>query len=638
MALDAGMVRALAYEMDLLLTDAKIEKIHQPEKDELLFFVRLTNQSEAVAKAVSGEAPDSDSYLPSIPGGLNRKLLISLSANHPRICLTDQTRENPAKPPMLCMQLRKYLTGAKIKSVRQLNFERAMEMEVEAYDAFGFPQKMYLIMEVMGKYSNLIFCDENRKILGAVKYIELSPAQKRPLLPGLTYELPPAQDKYDPMTADRGIFAKALADFCADDDNSAGIEAPAEKFICRGFLGISPLIAREIAHHAGGAADATIAECGEERLWESFSAVFSNLKEGKIAPYLIRESRPGVTEEEGKAIEYTFCPITQYGNAAVCRKMPSFSAMIELFYGERDQRERMKQRSSDILKLLGNAEARLLKKLSLQRSEIGKCADKDKFKLYGDVIRDSIYLLQRGMKQATLVNYYAEEPEELVVQLDEKLTPAQNSQRYYKKYNKAKVAEVELTKQIALGESELAYIYSVFEALTKAESEADLQEIRQELYESGYASKMKNFTAKKNVNSKPMVFETSGGFTLLCGKNNLQNDRLTTKVADREDYWFHAKNTPGSHVILVTDGREPADEDLTEAATLAAYYSKANGAAGEQDDSLTQGGKVAVDYTKIHQVRKPGGARPGFVTYKTNRTAYVFPDPKVVERLKKGNA
>ncbi len=640
MAFDAGMVHALAYELDLLLAGAKIEKIHQPEKDEILLFLRLSNQSETVAKAVSGEGPDTADergtlpiYAPAIPGGYNQKLLISLSPNHPRICFTDQSRENPAKPPMLCMQLRKYLTGAKIKGVRQLGFERAMEMEIEAYDAFGFAETKFLIMEVMGKYSNLIFCDDQRKILGAVKYIEMSPAQKRPLLPGLTYELPPAQDKLDPMATDADQFSAAFSSFAEASDNPAGVEAPAEKFICRSFMGISSLIAREIASRAAGHVDATMAECGEKRLFEAFCAVYRSLSEHRVAPYLVRENTPGVTAEEGRAIEYAFVPITQYGGAAVCLRRPSFSALIDGFFAERDRREHLRQRSSDILRLLTNAETRLTKKLALQRAELAKCADKEQYKRCADAIRDSIYLLKRGMKEATLTDYYAEEPTEIRVILDEKLTPAQNSQRYYKKYNKAKVAEVELSKQIALGEGELAYIYTVFDALTKAETEADLQEIRLELYQSGYASKMKQFAAQKAPTTKPMTFCTSGGFTLLCGKNNLQNDRLTTKVADREDYWFHAKNIPGSHVILVTDGREPGDEDLTEAAVLAAYYSKANEAnAGDG------GAKVAVDYTKIAQIKKPGGARPGFVTYKSNRTAYVTPDAKVVDRLKKGNA
>jgi len=644
MAFDAGMVKALAYELNLLLAGAKIEKINQPEKDEILLSLHLERSEYVGAEEIYADisAAESEVYKPHI-SGQNQKLLISAGANNPRICLTDKAKENPQKPPMFCMQLRKYLTGAKIISVSQLEFERAMQIEIEAYDSFGFPEKMYLIMEIMGKYSNIIFCGEDKKIRNAIKIIELAPNQKRPLLPGLEYELPPKQNKLCPIETTPEEFISCY-DSVSDLDNTTGYtpEMSAEKFICGKYMGISSLIAREIVCRAAGFAAATLEECDKYKLCKAFFEVFDALKEYRIAPYLIREmsknDETGTITDTGSKnaneIEYTFVPIKQYGKTAESVKRATFSELIDNFFFERDRREHIKQRSSDILKMLTNAETRLRKKIALQREELIKCKDKDKYKLYGDVIKDSIYMLERGMKRAKLMNYYADEPVEIEVELDEKLTPTQNSQRYYKRYNKAKVAEIELTKQIDLAERELDYIYTVFDSLTKAESENDLTEIRFELYESGYASKMKNqlVNMQKKSQSKPLEFVTDGGFKVLCGKNNMQNDRLTTKTADRDDYWFHAKNTPGSHVILICDGAEPSDEDLTQAAQIAAYYSKAAGEQNSENSGAAM--NVAVDYTPVGQVKKPNGSKPGFVIYRTNRTAYVTPDAALVERLK----
>lgn len=635
MAFDAGMVKALAYELDLLLRGAKIEKINQPEKDEVVFSLHL-ERSEPT------ESSENGVYRP-FSLSQNRKLLISAGANNPRICLTDRIKENPQKPPMFCMQLRKYLIGARIISVNQLEFERAMRIELEAYDSFGFSEKKYLILEIMGKYSNIIFCDADMRILNAIKIIELAPNQKRPILPGLTYELPPKQNKLSPIDTDAAEFEQVLERAMRGEADGFTPEMPAEKFICAAYMGISSLVAREIVSRAAFDVSAVLSECDPKRLRTAFFEVFDALREYRIAPYMIVEKPKGedgrssadAGSKLGTPIEYSFIPIKQYGGAAESVRRDTISELIDEFFFERDRREHLKQRSSDILKLLTNAETRLHKKIALQQDELAKCADREKYRLYGDVIKDSIYLLERGMKRARLMNYYADEPEEIEVELDEKLTPAQNSQRYYKRYSKAKTAQLELTKQIELANRELDYIDTVFDALTKAETETELSEIRLELAQSGYASKLKNQNAadKKAPHTKPLEFATDGGFRVLCGKNNTQNDRLTTKLAERDDYWFHAKNSPGSHVILFCEGGEPSDEDLTQAAQIAAYYSKAAGESGSSSSAMN----IAVDYTRAGQVKKPNGSKPGFVIYRTNRTAYVTPDAAVIERLR-GNA
>ena len=305
------------------------------------------------------------------------------------------------------------------------------------------------------------------------------------------------------------------------------------------------------------------------------------------------------------------------------KRVDSFGVLLDEYFGRRDHVERIRQRTADIFRLLTNAETRLTKKLALQKQDLADCAKKEEFKLWGDLITGNIWRLERGMEEAVVENYYEDDCPEIRIPMDKRLSPQQNAQRYYKRYNKSKTAEVELAKQIKIAESELAYIYTVFDSLTRAETENDILEIRDELYRSGYASRMKNYAAKKLAAPKLMEFKTSGGYRVLVGKNNHQNDHLTTKVASKWDYWFHVKNQPGSHCVLFTDGEEPSERDFTEAATIAAYYSK-----------VSEGVNVPVDYTLVKNIRKPGGAKPGFVTYSTNYTAYVTPDEKLVLALK----
>ncbi len=580
MAFDAGMVSAIVHELNNRIIGARVEKVTQPERDELVLLLHH--------------------------GRENLRLSLSSGTNNPHFNLTSVVKENPAVPPMFCMLLRKHLTGSRVAGITQLGFERAVEFAFDSYDELGFETKKYLVTETMGKYSNIILLNGEKKVVSALKIIDLATSSVRQILPGFPYELPPAQKKLSPLEVSKDEFDSLVTAFG---------DIPADKFILSNFYGFAPLVTREIACLAGGESDAPVYSLGE-RLWQSFLCVRDIIINGTYEPWL-------VCDKSGKPVEYLFFEPKEYGSDFEVKRLNDFGSLLDEYFGRRDRAERIRQRTSDIFRLLTNAESRLTKKLDLQRRDLEACSDKAKYKLWGDLITANIYRLSRGMESAVLENYYEDDCGEIEIPLDKRLTPQQNAQKYYKRYTKSKTAEVELAKQIKLAEAELEYIYTVFDSLTRAESESDILEIREELHSSGYASRMKNYSIKKLSAPKLMEFKTSGGYRVLCGKNNRQNDHLTTRVAGRQDYWFHVKNQPGSHAVLFCDGEEPAERDFTEAAMIAAYYSK-----------VSEGENVPVDYTLVRNIRKPAGSKPGFVTYSTNYTAYVTPDEKTVLSLK----
>ncbi len=578
MAFDAGFIKAVTYEMSKHIINSRIEKIFQPTKESVILILRVDKKHDL--------------------NGNGHKLLIDVGSANPRILLTHSSIENPKVPPMLCMLLRKHLTGAKIISVKQLDFDRVIEIEFETKDELGFLSKKYLYAEIMGKFSNLIFCDSQKKIISAVKTNDLSTDSKRPVLQGIKYTAPPKQDgKIAPFEDNFEDFIESYK------KNNASVY----KFIMSRYCGISPLIAREIEYMVGSDRD---------KLWGELLKLSECLNKNNFSPILLKKN-------DGTPLEYSFMPIYQYGSEAVMIECDSFGKLTEDFFEERARVERIHQKASDILKLLTNAETRLNKKIIIQKNDLQNCQDKLKYKLYGDIITANIYLLSRGMTRASL-RYWTEFGEKTAeIELDSRLTPAQNAQKYYKKYNKCKSAEINLTKQIEIANRELDYLNTVFDALNKSETENDLLEIRRELFESGYASKMKSYTGVKITAPKPMEFKTSGGYTVFCGKNNSQNDYLTHKLAAKNDIWFHIKGYAGSHAVMICNGEEPSAEDFTEAAIIAAVYSKA-----------PRGQKAEVDYTKIKNIKKPPASKPGFVTFSSNYSAYVMPDPQIADRLR----
>ena len=586
MAFDAGMLACTLHEIREESLGARVEKVYQPERDEIILQIR------------------------SKSGG--KRLLINAGANNPRIGFSTEQKENPQNPPMFCVLLRKHLQGAKLISVTQEGFERVVSLGFETRDEMGYACQMFLVAEVMGKYSNLIFTTENGKILSALKTVDFSTSSLRQVLPGMKYELPPKQDKHDPLGISREDFMEIA--------KAEGDGKPIDKFILSSFCGISAAVAREVAFRAAGKTDALCDGYNASAVYKEFSALMESIRNRHFTPTLICQG--------DMPVEYAFCDLMQYGKDFTHKHIESAGELLDLYFQSRDREQRVRQRASDVQKLLTNALARITKKLELQRAELADCQKGEDFKKMGDVITANIYLLKRGMKEALLPDYenYDEDgnPRLMKIELDERLSPAANAQRLYKKYNKSKNAKIELSKQIELDLVEIEYLNSVADSLGRAESPSDLNEIRDELHRSGYASRMKQECGgRKSATPTVAKFKTDDGLTVLCGKNNLQNEYITFRLASKLDYWFHAKNTAGSHVVLVCEGKEPTDRDFTQAAEIAAYHSKACG-----------GQNIAVDYSLAKNIKKPPSAHPGFVIYHTNWTAYVTPNADDIRRLR----
>ncbi len=576
MAFDACMMRAVISEFRSEFPEAKIEKVLQPQNDEIDLIVHHGRRS--------------------------RRLVFNVGPNAPRLQLSDTAKENPLKAPMLCMLLRKYFTGARITSVEQLGFDRIAVFSVSCYDEMGFPTEKRIICEIMGKYANLIVTDKDLKVLTAMKLIDFSASTVRQVLPGLKYQVPAMQDKLLPLELDRDVFFTRLASFPP--------EKSVEKFITSTYSGIATQIAHELAYRATGGIDTPICECDTDRLYDVFSSWQRLLINEEYLPTVAVDST-------GRPIDYSYMDITYLGDAVTVRHFDTFSALLDMYFLERDRLEKIHQRGRDLVVLLNNAIARTERKLAIQRESLLDSERGEEYRRKGDLIIANIYRLKKGMTSFSAADYYDESCPEVSIELDSRLSPSDNAQRYYKLYNKAKTAREVLADQIGIWERELVYLDTVRTFLTGAETEDDLAEIRDELYRSGYSSKLKGYKPPKQIKSRPITLTTVGGYRLLVGKNNVQNDQLTMKTAAKDDLWFHTKDIPGSHVIMVTGGAEPSEADYTEAASIAAYYSKASAS-----------DNVAVDYTRVKNIKKPQGSKPGFVIYKTNYTAYVTPMSK----------
>ncbi len=584
MAFDAGFLASVAEEITRVGLGGRIEKVYQPERDAIVVQMR------------------------TLMGGA--RLLLNAGSSNPRVGFTAIPMENPQNPPQFCVLLRKHLSGGKLVGVRQLGFERVLVLEFECRDEMGYLCLRRLYMEVMGKYSNLIFTNEDDKVLAVLRPVDFTTSSKRQVLPGMRYEMPPAQNKADPMGCTKDIFF---------DLYSKGLGMPPDKWIVSAFLGISAVVAREIVARAGiDAGELRMADA--DALYTAFTRIFADVKAGRFAPCIALDA-------DKNMVEYAFLPLTQY---TATRPFDSVSALLDVWFGERDRAARVHQRATDVLRLVTNARNRVIHKLELQREELAQCAKGEEFKRAGDLITANCYMLERGMTKVRLVDYadYREDGSfgEVELELDSRLSPTANAQRYYKKYAKSKTAKVELAKQIALGEQELAYLDSVNAALGTAESPTDLAEIREELARSGYASrgKVAQMGSRKQHAPAYAEYRTSGGYRVLCGKNNLQNEYITHKIAERSDFWFHAKNVPGSHVVMLLEGREePPAEDFTEAASIAAIFSAADGA------PMTE-----VDYTTVRNLKKTPGGKPGLVIYHTNWSATVTPDKEKIAALR----
>ena len=585
MPLDALCLSGVVHELQNALSGAKIDKIYQPGRDEVVLALRA-------------------------PAG-NVKLLLSANPSNPRAHLTQISRENPDKPPMFCMLLRKHLSGARLLELVQPPMERVVDLRLEALDELGDRVERRLVLEAMGRHSNLILLDGEGRIMDCLRRVDSDMSARRQVLPGLFYRLPPAQEKLDPSSLDRAALESALA--------AAPEESQADKWLLDTFGGLSPLICRELAFRAGGATDARLHQMGEggrSRLLDELEGLLRSVQENSFTPVML--------EKEGHPSDFTFQPISQYGPAVSCVPFPSFSALLDRFYEQRENQERVRQRGQDLIRSVTNARDRAARKIGLQEQELAATRDRERLRQFGDIITSNLHAMEKGMSRLTAADFSDPECPQIHIPLDPLLTPQQNAAKYYKEYNKAKTAESILTLQLEKGRRDLDYLNSVLEAIALAEGERDLQEIRQELTDTGYLRRPSKARDRgKRVASKPMEFRSSSGLRISVGKNNTQNDLLTTKQAFKSDLWFHTQKIHGSHVILWTEGGQPDLTSIQEAAQLAAWFSQGR-----------ESGKVAVDYTPVKYVKKPGGARPGMVVYTTYETAYVAPDGELARRLR----
>lgn len=577
MALDGVFLRHLKNEIGEALINARVDKVFQPNRDELIIAFRGFDAAH--------------------------KLLISARANSARINLTKIPVENPMQPPMLCMLLRKKLQGAKLVDIIQPELERALLFKFDSVNELGDHVELTLAAEIMGRYSNIILVDENGKIIDALKRVDAEMSSERLVLPGLLYRLPPPQDKLSMLESDVGEVMRRIDELPRDMELS--------KALMSVLQGISPIAAREVEHNVGRGNTVYVKQMDEklrERTEFFIDRLIGMVRLTSGNPYM-------VVDQQKKPKDFSFMDIHQYSWTMTVYKKDNFSGMLDDFYAERDQIERMRVKSADLLRLLTNHMDRLGRKIANQTAELQTCAQRETYRIKGDLLSANMYAIEKGLKSVKLQNFYDEALAELEIELDPALSPQQNAQRYYKNYRKAKTAEEKLTEQIEIAKSELEYLESVFESLAIAENERDLNEIRAELMDQGYVRRQRGKKPQRQqALSAPMKFTTSDGFTVLVGRNNRQNDKLTMKDANNNDIWFHTKNIPGSHTVLVTDGKQPTETAMEEAAVLAARYSRAK-----------ESSQVPVDYTQIRHVSKPQGAKPGMVIYVNYKTVFVDP-------------
>ncbi len=579
MPFDAIFLSAVTEELGEFLPGCRIDKVQQPERDSVLLTVRGRQGS--------------------------RKLLLSASSNHPRIQFTAESFENPAQPPMFCMLLRKHLQGGRILSIRQLPMERAVDLTVECTDELGEISEKHLFLELMGRNSNLIFTDKALRILDCLRRVDFEMSEKRQVLPGLFYHDPPMQDKHDPFADDREAILARLQTCSA---------RTLDRWLSDTYLGLSPLIAREIAYRCTGSTDADPGRWKPEELSEKLYQAFSELQKTR---------KPVLLLQNGLPKDFSFLPIRQYEGYFESRTENSFSELLDAFYMERSRQERMRTKSQSLHKTASNLYARVTRKLEAQRKELAAAEDRERLRQLGDIVTANLYQMSRGQARLRAVDFYDPDMREIEIPLNVAFSPQQNAAKFYKDYAKAKNAEKYLTGQIAAGEAEQAYLSSVLEELQRAETERDLSDIRQELLENGYLKDSQRKKQMKLPPSKPMEFTSSDGFPIYVGRNNRQNDILTCKAAYKTDLWLHTQKIHGSHVVIACAGAKVPDQTITEAAMLAAYYSQAR-----------DGQNIPVDLCPVRQVKKPNGAKPGMVVYENYQTVYVTPDPSLPEKLR----
>jgi len=581
MPFDASFLSALRDELQEKLLGSRIDKVQQPERSTVLLSVHNRE--------------------------FNGKLLLSASANSPRVHLTEVSLENPPQPPMFCMLLRKHLTGAKILSVTQPPLERILDFTLECVDEMGEKVERHLILELMGRNANLILLDKDGRVMDCLRRVDLEQSEKHPVLPGLFYHLPPLQEKRDPKTQSAQSILALL--------ETVRQPLRMDKWLMDTFGGLSPLVARELSFRATGEVDGDILLLEDKAAAaEVIAKWFLAIQKGQFTPVMLLEGdRPK---------DFCYGEITQYGDYLSTRTLPSFSHLLDEFYATRDHADRMRQKTQSMHKTVTTLYERVTRKLETQRKELAAAMDRERLRQLGDIVTANLHKVQKGQAVLYAEDFYDPEMNTVEIPLSVTLSPQQNAAKYYKNYTRLKTAEKILTEQIALGQAEQEYLLSILHELHQAETEKDVTEIRQELILGGYIRDTEKRRMKEKP-SQPREFTSSEGFLIYVGRNNRQNDFIT-KNAAKTDIWLHTQKIHGSHVIIQCQGQKTSETTLREAAHLAAWYSQAR-----------ESGQVPVDYTEVKFVKKPAGAKPGMVVYDKYNTLYVTPE-KPKEECQKG--
>ena len=571
MAFDAFFLSAVLEEVKERCVGARIDKIHQSSRDTLILQMH------------------SREY--------RSKLLFAANPTAPRLHLTNASPENPAEPPMFCMLLRKHLMGAKLSEVTQIPMERCATFTFDCTDEMGFPVQKRLVAELMGRTCNLYLLSPEGRIIDCLRRIGLDESAKRAALPGLNYQDPEPITKINPANPENYVnfFDGPGADLIADR-------------LMDTFGGLSPLVCREAALFAAGSTDARPDPRDEDTIAEKLQLFFTeHLNHPKPYYYALPDGTPK---------QFAFCPIRQYGS---CREAESFGALLDMYYTVRDRKDAMRQKSQAVRKTVQNLCTRLQRKLAIQEKELEATYDRERLRQLGDIVTANIHKIIKGQTTVECEDFYDEDMKVISIPISPILSPQQNAAKFYKDYTRMKNAEKELTKQMELGETELHYLKSVLEELNRAQTEAELEEIKRELQEGGYIRAEANRRKVKQAKLAPMRFESTDGYPIYVGRNNRQNDELTFRLARKDDIWCHASKVHGSHVIISCGGTTPPDDTITQAAQLAAYYSETSG-----------GQNIPVDVTPVKQVKKIPNGKPGMVIYHTYKTVIANPYADIV--------
>ena len=579
MAFDGITVASIVKELSDNLTGGRIYKIAQPESDEIVLTIK-TNADK----------------------GYQSKVVLSADASLPLIYVSEENKKAPMTAPVFCMVLRKHILNGRITSITQPGLERIARFEVEHMDEMGDMRHKVLLIELMGKYSNIIFIDEENKIIDSIKHISASVSSVREVLPGREYFVTQTQDKADPLNTDITEFASLIR----------GKGMPVFKAIYSSYTGLSSVCSQEICYRASIDADKSaiaLTDAEFSNLYIAFSGLMSDVKQGTF--------KPTVAYIGGKPKEYAAFDLTIYSSAenSSIKNYDTMSQLLEGYYSEKNIETRIRQKSVDLRKIVQTALERNVRKLDQQTHQMQDTQKKDKYRVYGELLNVYGYSAKEGDKEITVEDYNTGKP--LTIPLDPTLTASQNAKKYFDRYTKLKRTAEALEDQMKDVQEQIQHLESISSSLDIARQEEDLLQIRMELAEAGYVKKKSSEKGKRKekITSKPFHYISSDGFDIYVGKNNYQNDELTFKVANGGDWWFHSKGCPGSHVVLITGGKDVPDRAFEEAAALAAYYSK-----GKDQD------KVEIDYLQRKNVKKPGGAKPGFVVYYTNYSMVIAPD------------